>query len=65
MVTFEVTDLEACWSALAARGLAEEFPGVRRKPPTELPWGREARLIDPAGVCRHVRQCPERPPSAT
>ena len=24
--------------------------------PTDFPWGREVNIIDPAGVCWHVRQ---------
>jgi hypothetical protein len=29
---------------------------VRTKRPTDFPWGREVHIIDPAGVCWHVRQ---------
>jgi len=56
MVTFEVTDLAGYWAQLAALGLPGRFPGVRVKPPTDYAWGREIHLIDPAGVCWHVRQ---------
>jgi predicted enzyme related to lactoylglutathione lyase len=56
MITFEVDDLEAYWSQIDAKGLAARFPGVRTRPPTDLPWGREIHIIDPAGVCWHVRQ---------
>ncbi len=56
MITFEVEDLDAYWSELEAQGLPERFPGVRLRPPTQFPWGREVHLIDPAGVCWHVRQ---------
>jgi hypothetical protein len=56
MITFEVTDLDAYWSELEAKDLPGHFPGVRLRPPTDFPWGREAHLIDPGGVCWHVRQ---------
>lgn len=56
MITFEVTDLDGYWAELAAKDLAGRFPGVKLKPPTQFPWGRELHLIDPAGVCWHVRQ---------
>jgi hypothetical protein len=56
MIVFEVTDLDGYWSALEAKDLASAFPGVRLRPPTEFPWGREIHLIDPGGVCWHVRQ---------
>jgi catechol 2,3-dioxygenase-like lactoylglutathione lyase family enzyme len=56
MVTFDVTDLDAYWAALEAKDLAGSFPGVRLRPPTDFPWGREVHLIDPGGVCWHVRQ---------
>jgi hypothetical protein len=26
------------------------------KPPTDYAWGREVHIIDPGGVCWHVRQ---------
>jgi hypothetical protein len=56
MITFEVTDLDAYWAELEARDLERAFPGVKVRPPTEFPWGRELHVIDPAGVCWHVRQ---------
>ncbi len=56
MITFEVTDLDLYWSELQAKGLESAFPGVRLRPPTEFPWGREIHVIDPGGVCWHVRQ---------
>jgi hypothetical protein len=56
MITFEVTDLDAYWSELEAKDLATTFDGVKLRPPTEFPWGREIHLIDPGGVCWHVRQ---------
>lgn len=56
MVTFEVDDLDAYWSELDAKQLPAEFPGVRLVAPREFPWGRELHIIDPGGVCWHVRQ---------
>ncbi len=56
MITFEVEDLDAYWSELEAMGLPERFPGVGLGPPAQFPWGREIHVIDPGGVCWHVRQ---------
>ena len=56
MITFEVTDLEAYWEELAALDLPARFAGAKLRPPTDFPWGRELHLIDPGGVCWHVRQ---------
>jgi hypothetical protein len=56
MITFEVTDLETYWSELKAKDLESSFTGVKLRPPTEFPWGREIHIVDPGGVCWHVRQ---------
>ena len=56
MITFEVDDLDLYWSELRSQGLEARFPGVRLREPTQFPWGREMHLIDPGGVCWHVRQ---------
>jgi hypothetical protein len=56
MITFEVNDLEAYAIEVAAKDLPALFPGVRVGVPKDFPWGRELHLIDPAGVCWHVRQ---------
>jgi hypothetical protein len=56
MITFEVIDLDAYWAELEPQNLPRRFPGVKLKPPTQFPWGREIHLIDPGGVCWHVRQ---------
>ncbi|MFO0949996.1 MAG: hypothetical protein U0835_02360 [Isosphaeraceae bacterium] len=53
MVHVTVPDLDAWWEAVSALNLEASFPGVRLKPPTSFPWGREAHVIDPAGVCWH------------
>jgi predicted enzyme related to lactoylglutathione lyase len=56
MVTYEVDDLEIYWSEIGGKGLPERYPGARLRPPTDFPWGREIHIIDPGGVCWHVRQ---------
>jgi hypothetical protein len=56
MVVFEVDDLDGYWSELEALDLAASFPGVKLRHPTDFAWGREIHLIDPGGVCWHVRQ---------
>ena len=56
MITYEVDDLEAYWLEIDAKKLDARFPGARTRPPTDFPWGREIHIIDPAGVCWHVRQ---------
>lgn len=56
MIAYEVDDLEAYWSQIDAKKLDARFPGVRMRPPTDFPWGREIHIVDPAGVCWHVRQ---------
>ena len=56
MITFEVDDLEGYWSEVDAKGLPARFSNVRTRPPTDFPWGRELHIIDPGGVCWHVRQ---------
>lgn len=56
MLTLTVDDLDAFHAHVAALDLPRLLPGVRMTPPTDFPWGREVHLIDPAGVCWHVRQ---------
>lgn len=56
MITFEVADLDAYWAELKAKNLDRRFAGVKLRPPEEFPWGREIHIIDPGGVCWHVRQ---------
>ena len=57
MLVYEVDNLEAYWAEIDAKDLPGRFPGARTRPPTDFPWGREIHIIDPAGVCWHVRQC--------
>ncbi len=54
MVRVDVPDLDAWWSAVEAKQLARAFPTARFKGPTVFPWGREAHVIDLAGVCWHI-----------
>lgn len=56
MLTLEVDDLDGYWKEIVGKNLSARFAGVRLKEPTDYPWGREVHIIDPAGVCWHVRQ---------
>jgi catechol 2,3-dioxygenase-like lactoylglutathione lyase family enzyme len=56
MITYEVDDLDAYWLDISKRDLPHTYDGVAIKPPTDYPWGREIHIIDPGGVCWHVRQ---------
>ena len=56
MIVLEVSDLDAYWSELTPKNLADAFAGVKLRPPTDFPWGREIHIIDPSGVCWHIRQ---------
>ena len=56
MLVYEVDDLDGYWSEIDAKNLPARFPRVRTRPPTDFAWGREIHIIDPAGVCWHVRQ---------
>ena len=55
-ITFEVADLDVYWEELQAKDLTHSFPGAKLRPPTQYPWAREIHVIDPGGVCWHVRQ---------
>ena len=56
MIVIEVADLDAYWTELEAKALDQRFAGVKLKAPQDYPWGREIHIIDPGGVCWHVRQ---------
>ena len=56
MLTLAVDDLDLYWREIDALDLPAKYKGVRTKPPTDYPWGREVHIIDPAGVCWHIRQ---------
>ena len=55
MITIEVDDLEGYWTELEPKNLPARFAGVKLKPPTDFQWGREIHIVDPGGVCWHVR----------
>jgi hypothetical protein len=55
MITVEVEDLDGYWSEIEPKDLPTTFPGTRLRPPTDFPWGREIHIVDPGGVCWHVR----------
>lgn len=56
MLVIEVEHLDAWWADFSAKKTDEKYPGTKSKPPHDYPWGREIHIIDPAGVCWHVRQ---------
>ena len=55
MMRLTVNDLDAFWREVSALNLTQKF-GIKLKEPTDFPWGREAHLIDIAGVCWHISQ---------
>jgi len=55
-IVFEVDDLGAYWVEIDAKDLPGRYPGVGLRPPTDFPWGQEIHIVDPGGVCWHVRQ---------
>ena len=54
MIKYEVDDLDSYWSEIER--LEDRYTGVKMKPPSDYPCGREIHIIDPGGVCWHVRQ---------
>lgn len=56
MLTIVVDDLDGFWQEIAGKDIETRFSGVRLKEPKDYPWGREVHIVDPAGVCWHVRQ---------
>ena len=56
MITFEVEDLEGYWKEISSKDLPAKYKGSKLREPTDFPWGREIHIIDPGGVCWHVRQ---------
>lgn len=59
MLRLDVPDLDVWWNEVSARGLEHAFPGVRLKPPTDHPWGREVHLLDLPGACWQVGGTPD------
>jgi hypothetical protein len=56
MLVLEVDDLDGYWERISGLDLPAAYTSVRLRPPTDFPWGREVHLVDPAGVCWHIRQ---------
>jgi len=56
MITYEVDDLDAYWKDISSKDLPSKFKCSKLREPTDFPWGREIHIIDPGGVCWHVRQ---------
>jgi catechol 2,3-dioxygenase-like lactoylglutathione lyase family enzyme len=56
MHVIEVDDLDIYWAEIDALDLPAKYASVRLKPPTDYPWGREVHVVDPAGVCWHLRK---------
>lgn len=56
MMKLVVPDLDTWWASIQTKSLECNFPGVKLKPPTSFPWGREVNFIDLAGVCWHVME---------
>lgn len=54
MIRVNVENLDVWWEAVSGKQLEKAYPGLRFKPPTDFPWGREVHFIDLAGVCWHV-----------
>ena len=55
MISVKVDGLDDFYGEIVEKNLVEKF-GVKLKPPTEFPWGREVNLIDIAGVCWHFAE---------
>lgn len=56
MVRLDVPDLEMWWQRIDSLRLDEKYNGVKLKAPDDYPWGREAQIIDLAGVLWHIGQ---------
>ncbi|HEX2608439.1 MAG TPA: hypothetical protein VHK91_13710 [Flavisolibacter sp.] len=52
MINVRVTDADAFYAGLKDKKLEETY-GIRIMAPTNMPYGREVNVIDPAGVCWH------------
>ena len=55
MMRVAVGDLDEFWRETSALDLPARF-GVKLNEPKTFPWGREATLIDLAGVCWHFTE---------
>lgn len=56
LMQLHVPDLEAWWAALGRDRIAERYPLVRIRPPTDFPWGREVHIADMGKVSWRIRQ---------
>lgn len=56
MIAYEVDSLDEYWKELSEKNFPERYSGVKINPPRDFPSGREIHIIDPAGVCWHVRE---------
>jgi hypothetical protein len=56
MLVIEVESLDGFWAEIEAKNLPARFAGIRLRPPTDFPWGREVHIVDPGGVCWHIRE---------
>lgn len=54
MIKIVVADVDRWWEEISPKRLEDAYPGVRIRPPTDFPWGREIHVIDLAGVCWHI-----------
>ena len=54
MIKIVVQDLDSWWRTVSGKRLESAYTGLRMRPPTDFPWGREVHFIDLAGVCWHV-----------
>ena len=55
MLSVKVDNLDEFWRKVSEKNLPEKF-GVKLSKPTVVPWGREANMIDIAGVCWHFAE---------
>ncbi len=55
MIRVVVDDLDDFWKEISKKELDKQFK-VKLKGPTKFPYGREAHLIDIAGVCWHFAE---------
>ena len=55
MLTVAVTNVDEFRQEVLDKQLPEKF-GIRIKEASQMPYGREVNIIDPAGVCWHFVQ---------
>jgi hypothetical protein len=52
MISVAINNAEEFWKEVNAKQLPQKF-GIRVGKPTQMPYGKEVNIIDPAGVCWH------------